>query len=184
MPPPSRLRGAGEHGGGGARRVGVLAARLQATSRCRRARATVMLLCRGRLRLTGWQASPRFTHALAVHAGPNQLKEVTSGAGSGRSRRTHPPAAKKNRRCATRRAVDIRCTTHHSITYHHHHHQHCNHHCASAPPAAARRTRRLRPLRPRWCRPRLLRSASSLTPLSEHEALCVLPGTDRHLATC
>ena len=122
MPPPSRLRGAGEHGGGGARRVGVLAARLQATSRCRRARATVMLLCRGRLRLTGWQASPRFTHALAVHAGPNQLKEVTSGAGSGRSRRTHPPAAKKNRRCATRRAVDIRCTTHHSITYHHHHH--------------------------------------------------------------
>ena len=129
MPPPSRLRGAGEHGGGGARRVGVLAARLQATSRCRRARATVMLLCRGRLRLTGWQASPRFTHALAVHAGPNQLKEVTSGAGSGRSRRTHPPAAKMNRRCATRRAVDIRCTTHHSITYHHHHHHHCNHHC-------------------------------------------------------
>ena len=131
MPPPSRLRGAGEHGGGGARRVGVLAARLQATSRCRRARATVMLLCRGRLRLTGWQASPRFTHALAVHAGPNQLIEVASGAGSGRSRRTHPPAAKKNRRCATRRAVDIRCTTHHSITYHHHHHHHhhCNHHC-------------------------------------------------------
>ena len=75
-----------------------------------------MLLCRGRLRLTGWQASPRFTHALAVHAGPNQLIEVASGAGSGRSRRTHPPAAKKNRRCATRRAVDIRCTTHHSIT--------------------------------------------------------------------
>ena len=92
-----------------------------------------MLLCRGRLRLTGWQASPRFTHALAVHAGPNQLIEVASGAGSGRSRRTHPPAAKKNRRCATRRAVDIRCTTHHSITYHHHHHHHhhCNHHCHS-----------------------------------------------------
>jgi len=73
-----------------------------------------MLLCRGRLRLTGWQASPRFTHALAAHAGPNQLNVVSSGAGWA-VEPTHL-LQKKNRCCTIRRAVDIRCTTGRSIT--------------------------------------------------------------------
>ena len=51
QPPPVRLCGAGGHSGGGARRIGVLAARLQATSRYERAQVTVLLLCRSRLRL-------------------------------------------------------------------------------------------------------------------------------------